>query len=114
MHPNSLANLKTGGKNHEPVKYLASKIRGYDEDGDTPIFKILFGILHDEKEATKDRLHAAEVLLNRGWGKAIETVIIQEMNPTDEVLKEYSIEELYMMRSAMIVDADNATEEDGN
>jgi hypothetical protein len=114
QHPNSLANLKTGGKNHEPVRHLASKIRDFDSDGKTPIFKILFGILHDAGESTKDRLHAAEILLNRGWGRSIETVVIEEVNPVDGLLKEYTVEELRALRSAMIVEADNSREEYGN
>ena len=93
---------------------MAKKIRGFDEDNKTPIFKILFEVLHDSGEATKDRLHAAEILLNRGWGKAIETVVIEEVNHTEIALKEYSIQELKALRDAMTVEGDFREVEDGD
>lgn len=114
MSPNSLANLKKGGKNHEPVRELAKNIRGFDEKSKAPIFKILYGILHDGKEATKDRLHAAEILLNRGWGKAIETVVIEEANQADLVLREYSLQELKALRDAMTVEGEYREISDGD
>lgn len=103
-NPNSLANLKVGGRTKQPVKDLGKKIRGFDAKSGKPIFEILFRILHDEKREVKDRLRAAEILLNRGWGRAIETVIVEEINPADHALREYTLEELKSMRNVMVVE----------
>ena len=104
QHPNSLANLRHGNRKREPVKDLANKIREFDIKKNKPIFELIFEVLHDKKEATKDRLHAAELLMNHGWGKAVETVIIEEVNSTEVALKQYSLEELHALRNAMVVE----------
>ena len=102
IHPNSLANLTSHGRNKEPVKNLARKIRGFDDDQTTPIFKIIFQFLNDETETTKDRLHAAEILLNRGWGRAIETIVIEDESGILKELRQYNLEDLKNMRDNVI------------
>lgn len=56
-------------------KGLASRIRTLTNEGED-ILKFLVGVLSNEiKSTTKDRLQAAQILLDRGYGKAVETSV---------------------------------------
>ena len=63
------------------------------------IITFLVDVLRDEHEITSDRLRAADLLLNRGWGRApIEIHVEVEETVT---LQTYSLDDLLSMRKAM-------------
>lgn len=89
---NSLANLSKGEKINEslrrwreenpdwriqsaasPAKQLGWKVRKETRAG-AEIIEYLLGVMRDEGESTKARLQASQMLLDRGWGKAVDTI----------------------------------------
>ena len=70
---------------------LASQVRIISNNGDD-IIKYLFDVLGDGEEQTGYRLQAAQMLLNRGYGR--EQVEINVTNESDSELRRYSLEEL--------------------
>jgi hypothetical protein len=77
---------------------LALSARAATKQG-RDIITFLVDVLRSEHEITSDRLKAADLLLNRGWGRApIEIHVEVEETVT---LKTYSLDDLLSMRKAM-------------
>ena len=58
-------------------------------------------------QETKDRLKAAEILLNRGWGRAIETIVIEDESGILQELRQFNLDELKNMRdNALTIEGD--------
>ena len=70
---------------------LAAQVRLISNNGDD-IIRYLFDVLGDGEEQTGYRLQAAQMLLNRGYGR--EQVEINVTNDSDSELRRYSLEEL--------------------
>ena len=70
---------------------LAAQVRLISNNGDD-IIRYLFDVLGDDEEQTGYRLQAAQMLLNRGYGR--EQVEINVTNEGDSELRRYSLEEL--------------------
>ena len=70
---------------------LAAQVRIISNNGDD-IIRYLFDVLGDGEEQTGYRLQAAQMLLNRGYGR--EQVEINVTNDSDSELRRYSLEEL--------------------
>ena len=70
---------------------LAAQVRIISNNGDD-IIRYLFDVLGDGEEQTGYRLQAAQMLLNRGYGR--EQVEINVTNEGDSELRRYSLEEL--------------------
>ena len=77
---------------------LASQVRIISNNGDD-IIKYLFDVLGDGEEQTGYRLQAAQMLLNRGYGR--EQVEINVTNESDSELRRYSLEELLSIERAI-------------
>lgn len=85
--PNSEANQFRPGKSGNPHgrprklpeldKLLASVLGGENED-DTPAQRILEALI---KKAEKGDTRAAEILLDRGWGKAKQSISVDLPEP---------------------------------
>ena len=55
-------------------KGLARQVREVvGEDGE-PIARYLLQVMHDDRQRTRDRIEAARVLADRGWGKPVQAV----------------------------------------
>ena len=70
---------------------LSAQVRLISNNGDD-IIRYLFDVLGDGEEQTGYRLQAAQMLLNRGYGR--EQVEINVTNDSDSELRRYSLEEL--------------------
>jgi hypothetical protein len=57
---------------------LAQRVRQATGDG-ADLVTFLVGVVNDTSERTRDRLHAAEMLLSRGWGKALQPVALKAL-----------------------------------
>ena len=77
---------------------LASQVRIISNNGDD-IIKYLFDVLGDGEEQTGYRLQAAQMLLNRGYGR--EQVEINVTNESDSELRRYSLDELLSIERAI-------------
>jgi hypothetical protein len=77
---------------------LAEQVRIISNNGDD-IIKYLFDVLGDGEEQTGYRLQAAQMLLNRGYGR--EQVEINVTNEGDSELRRYSLEELLSIERAI-------------
>ena len=77
---------------------LAFSVRVATEQGRS-VVGFLTQVLMNTEETTTDRLKAADMLLNRGWGRAPVEVHIQVEETI--TLKSYSIDELISMRETM-------------
>jgi hypothetical protein len=53
------------------LSHLARRVRQATRDG-RDLVAFLVKVMNNPKERTRDRLHAAELLLSRGWGKALQ------------------------------------------
>lgn len=77
----------------ESIKSLGSRIRETTEDGRF-VYEVLRDILLDGGQHASDRIAAAKVLLERGWGKVPDIVILEEIIRPENTLRNFSIEEL--------------------
>jgi len=57
---------------------LAQRVRQATRDGQD-LVTFLVDVMNDAGERTRDRLHAAEMLLSRGWGKAVLPVALKAL-----------------------------------
>jgi len=78
------------------IRNLGKRIREVTEDGRF-IYEVLRDVLLDNTQHASDRITAGKVLLERGWGKVPDIIILEEiLNPTN-LLREFSTEELKKM-----------------
>lgn len=80
------------------ASYLSEQIRILSNNGED-ILKYLFDVLNDGEEQTGYRLQAAQVLLNRGYGR--EQVEIAVTNESISELRRYSLDELIAIEKAV-------------
>lgn len=58
-------------------KGLAKRVRDAVEDGEN-IVSFLTTVLADQSESTRDRIAAAQILMERGWGKAPQLIDVEQ------------------------------------
>lgn len=71
-----------------PTKQLAWKVRKNTSAG-AEIIDYLLTVMRDPVESTKARITAAGMLLDRGWGKAVDTIKMlhaDDNGPTDKAM----------------------------
>ena len=89
---------------------LAAQVRILSNNGDD-IIRYLFDVLGDGEEQTGYRLQAAQMLLNRGYGR--EQVEINVTNESDSELRRYSLDELLTIeRTINSIEANGVVIED--
>jgi hypothetical protein len=59
----------------QSANYIESLARSFSESA----VRTLAGIMTEEGCSAKDRIRAAEILLDRGWGKAIEHHVLADV-----------------------------------
>lgn len=101
--PKEYPTLTAAGRPVDAIRHLARKIRDYDEQG-VPVYQILFEIARDTEARNADRIHAIEVLQQRGWGKPVETVILIDDTQREdkEGLRSFELADLIQMRAALM------------
>ncbi len=75
------------------IKSLGKRIRETTEDGRF-VYEVLRDILLDTAEHASDRIAAGKVLLERGWGKVPDVVILEEIINPSTTLRQFSTDEL--------------------
>ena len=100
-----LANLKpfppgVSGNPGGRAKGLQRRVRELCGDDGDKLATFLLGVLNGQKEKTSDRLEAAKILLERGWGKA--PIAIETDSPA-----------LFVLASAFAVAPQDELEETG-
>jgi hypothetical protein len=85
-------------KTKKAAQNLALDIRIASDNGEN-ILRFLFRVLGDDQEATGYRLQAAQMLLNRGYGR--EQVEINVTHDDEPELRRYTIEELQQIERSM-------------
>ncbi len=100
----------TGPKPRDPVlqHYIDQKTGGGRKMVDA-----LWGIALDEKHRVRDRIKAMEVLLERGFGKAVQQVEVEgQVNLTRELgsFSDQELMELVDLRKRLRADEDNTVE----
>jgi len=79
-------------------KNLALTARTATRNG-TQLINFLCRVYQDEGEQMSDRLHAAQMLFDRGWGKAPIEVHVEIEETT--TLSRFSLEQLLSMQQSM-------------
>ncbi len=87
---------RSGPVSEGSIKSLSKRIRETTEDGRF-VYEVLRDILMDGGQHASDRIAAGKVLLERGWGKVPDVVILEEIIRPENVLKNFSIEMLKEM-----------------
>lgn len=64
------------------------------------IWRYLFRVLDDDLEASTVRVQAAQILLNRGFGR--EQIEINVTNEADSELRRFGLEELVRIEQALL------------
>lgn len=64
------------------------------------IWKYLFGVLDDDMEASTVRIQAAQILLNRGFGR--EQIEVNVTNEDESELRKFGLEELVRIEKALL------------
>src|SRR5689334_20287991 len=70
----------TSGRSGNPggrPKGLARQVREVVGDDGEPIARYLLHVMHDESQRTRDRLEAARLLADRGWGKPVQAIDLE-------------------------------------
>jgi hypothetical protein len=93
-HPGQSGN--PGGR----MSALARRVRQATHDGQD-LVDFLVAVASDPSERTRDRLHAAEMLLSRGWGRPLLPLLI-EPSGREEVTTHKAMEVLLRLRPEVL------------
>jgi len=88
--------LGHGGLPVVSIKSLGKRIRETTDEGRF-IYEVLRDILLDVTEQASNRIGAAKLLLERGWGKTPDILILEEVLHPTNVLRNFSTDELKRM-----------------
>ncbi len=87
------------------VKGLAAMIQELTDDG-LELVKLCRSVIKDAKAARKDKLHACEILFERGWGKPLATIELSGGVDVKADLSKLSNDQLdALLRAAEIIHA---------
>lgn len=80
-----------GGRTH---KYQSTRPKGYQDmveycrEHTVEAINVIMEIMVDEHEKAGDRINAAKVLLDRGWGKAPQHILLATDKPEEKTLND--------------------------
>lgn len=85
---------------------IAGLVRERTADGVEPV-EVLLKIMRDKKAAKRDRIKAAEVLLDRGWGKPQQQVEVTTPPVAD--LSKLTVDQLREVRALLALESAGQT-----
>ena len=93
---------QSGPNSDGAIKSLSKRIRETTADGRF-VYEVLRDILLDGGQHASDRIAAAKVLLERGWGKVPDILILEEIVRPENTLQNFTIEELKALLAGQAV-----------